>query len=541
MENYIDRNPIFDYEENKTTINPIVADILGVTKNSNTLNKYIIKHTSLDVELANTIYDVSETLKETIKEVKKIYKPLELLVADIFWCLYKLKPLAYGKEVIRKSSYLNYETLKKITNELSYLYFVQSTRINYYMSICVTDTLIKEIIDLLQEMKNNIKMQNINEIFDIEEETDKLEEELIQIMADELADNLTDEQRKALAKAKKAKQISIEEARKKANDLYENIDQKELKELGNKITNKAINSFKKITKEIKEVSDTIEDWGLEGGEGIRYSINEKADAIERIKNSNKLKKIGENIGRFRETAITDYVSKTFGKNKIQSIISDGKDIHKVIPSEKILLGNDLTKNYFFRKILQNETLSYKMANQYKKNRGPMVVCIDTSGSMGGNREIWSKSVAIGLLEIARYQHRNYAAIIFESSVRDTIVIPWDELSPDKIVDVAEKFYSGGTNFDRPLQSAYDLLKTSQFNNGDIVFITDGDCSVAHSFMIKFKQLKEQKLFSVIGIKIGSASAETMKDFCDQVYEIDEVTDPSDCDSEIVHNIFNAIE
>ena len=74
----------------------------------------------------------------------------------------------------------------------------------------------------------------------------------------------------------------------------------------------------------------------------------------------------------------------------------------------------------------------------------MIVCLDGSSSMAGDKEIWSKAVALTLLEIARRQRRLFRFICFSSA--DTPLFTLD-LNPrdhhlvreDRALDLAEYF------------------------------------------------------------------------------------------------------
>ena len=90
----------------------------------------------------------------------------------------------------------------------------------------------------------------------------------------------------------------------------------------------------------------------------------------------------------------------------------------------------------------------------------MIVCLDGSSSMAGEKEIWSKAVALTLLEIARRQRRLFRFVCFSSA--DTPLFTLD-LNPrdhhlvreDRALDVAEYFPGGGTDFETPLDAALD--------------------------------------------------------------------------------------
>ena len=69
--------------------------------------------------------------------------------------------------------------------------------------------------------------------------------------------------------------------------------------------------------------------------------------------------------------------------------------------------------------------------------------------------------------------RDFACIIYSNKADKPIIVKKDEVAPQKIIDVAERFHNGGTNFECALEEALTLLNDSSFKEGDIVFITDG--------------------------------------------------------------------
>ena len=68
-----------------------------------------------------------------------------------------------------------------------------------------------------------------------------------------------------------------------------------------------------------------------------------------------------------------------------------------------------------RRFLDAELLQYALRAIDEKGRGPMVVCIDGSSSMAGDKEIWSKAVSLTLLDIAQRQRRLFRSICFAAA------------------------------------------------------------------------------------------------------------------------------
>jgi len=150
--------------------------------------------------------------------------------------------------------------------------------------------------------------------------------------------------------------------------------------------------------------------------------------------------------------------------------------------------------------------------------------------MSGDKEIWSKAVTLTLLEIARKQRRLFRSICFSSV--DTPLQTLDmnardryEIETKAVMDLAEYFPGGGTDFQKPLDAALDCLRQSRFKKGDIVFITDGECQVDPEWAENFRAQKDRLGFSLFSILIdtGPASLGTLKEFSDRISTIKQLT------------------
>ena len=117
----------------------------------------------------------------------------------------------------------------------------------------------------------------------------------------------------------------------------------------------------------------------------------------------------------------------------------------------------------------------------------MIVCLDGSSSMAGEKEIWSKAVALTLLEIARRQRRRFRFVCFSSPETPLFTLdlnPRDHhlVREDRALDVAEYFPGGGTDFETPLDAALETLAAARYRRGDVVLITDGECRVSPEWL-----------------------------------------------------------
>ena len=100
-----------------------------------------------------------------------------------------------------------------------------------------------------------------------------------------------------------------------------------------------------------------------------------------------------------------------------------------------------------------------------------------------------------------------------------------QVEMEKVMDLAEYFPGGGTDFQKPLDAALECLKQAKYKKGDIVFITDGECQVTAEWAENFRDEKDRLGFSLysILIDVGPSSLGTLKEFSDRITTIKQLT------------------
>jgi uncharacterized protein with von Willebrand factor type A (vWA) domain len=139
-------------------------------------------------------------------------------------------------------------------------------------------------------------------------------------------------------------------------------------------------------------------------------------------------------------------------------------------------------------------------------------------------------VTLTLLELARRQRRLFRSICFSSEETPLQILdmnPGDHYAVETktVMDLAEYFPGGGTDFQRPLDAALDCLRHTRYKKGDVVFITDGECQVGAEWAEAFRREKEKlgfSLFSIL-IDVGPSSLGTLKEFSDRITTIKQLT------------------
>lgn len=533
-----------------------VQEILGLTNLKESVKQSFnaFEHYDVDLEFYQDIVDTSPVMQNTIEEGCKIYPAFEYMYQDIFLSLYKYKARLLPESDIHMSTRLNRKFAECYLNTPEYIKLRQTCRMDQFNAALGTEIIGSKLLKIVEEVMNKLKEQEesikkMQELMKKEQEMDELIEENEEM--DELLQSLIQTGQGGSAQAQQLQQqidqniASKQAIQQLANQIAEEMDDLiEEDDLANEITTRAGKAFDEASMQVAETSELVDAWGLGEGEKSRVSYQNKKDAIERIRKSPKLKHLTDLIGRFKESAITEQKKKTkHGAVEISSVTL-GNKIEDILPSEKMMLSNEATKKDFYNKYTENRNMVYSKESNKSKNKGPIILCCDESGSMDGDRETWSKAFTMGVLEIAQIQKRDFAFIAYDSHANEPIVIKKGEISPEKVITICEEFLDGGTNFEAPLRKALDLIKDSTFKNADIIFVTDGDCGVSDSFKQKFKQVKEEKEFACKGILVdmGSwrSSDSTLREFCDDVVRISNIADLTNGDSEVNKQLFGSI-
>lgn len=167
-------------------------------------------------------------------------------------------------------------------------------------------------------------------------------------------------------------------------------------------------------------------------------------------------------------------------------IHQSNDILRLLPTELVMLGMSELEFEFYRRLLERRLLTYRLQGDnwqektqqipvsLKQNdeqpRGPFIVCVDTSGSMGGFNEQCAKAFCLALLRIALADNRRCYIMLFA-----TEIIHY-ELSADNGLEQAMRFlnqhFRGGTDLAACLANTLNKMEDREWYDADAVIISD---------------------------------------------------------------------
>ena len=419
-------------------------DIIGYSYNA-------LEHYDVDLDIYQDIVDQSPVMQQTLEEGEELLPTFKYLHQDIFLSLYKYKAKVLPETQMHISTRMNRGIISNLINTPEYISLRQTCRMDQFNAALGTEIIGREAIEILKQAIDKIKdleqkKEAMDRLLEQEEQMDELMEEIENI--DELIEDAKRQGNGSYVAQLEAERQAKEEAaarlKEMANKIAEECDELlDDDELASEVSTVMGKTLDATSQEVQEVSALCEAWGLGTGDNCHVAFQNKKDAVEKIRRSTKLNKLTDLVGRFKESAITEQKKKAkHGAVEIKSV-TVGDKIQDALPSDRMNLCNDVTKKDFYRRMTEHQLLTYSKEAHKQKNKGPIIVCVDTSGSMQGDEEIWSKALTVGILEVAQMQKRDFACIIYSSHADKPIVIKKDEIAPQKIITCAERFHNGG--------------------------------------------------------------------------------------------------
>ncbi|MFF0207644.1 VWA domain-containing protein [Streptomyces althioticus] len=306
------------------------------------------------------------------------------------------------------------------------------------------------------------------------------------------------------------------------------------------IRSAARNAASAAAEAVRQEAALMRAWGVDAGETERMPFEERARLAERLR-SGRLARWAELIGRFRQMAAGERARKVEHATGELVGVTLGDDLSRVIPSELAVLGVPELRAVFAARYAAGELMLYDSRGEQGTGKGAVIACVDTSHSMyaegpgGITREAWSKACALALLDQARHAGRDFVGILFSAADKLQVFrFPGDRPAPvTDVLDFAETFLGGGTDFQRPLGTAAKILE-EEFDSasrarGDIVLITDDACEVSENWTRLWNEIKRRLDFRLFGVAIATpdtatASGSVLETLCDNLRTVDDLTD-----------------
>ena len=167
-------------------------------------------------------------------------------------------------------------------------------------------------------------------------------------------------------------------------------------------------------------------------------------------------------------------------------IHESNDINNLLPSEVSLLDDTTMETLFYLKFAERKLLTYdfwgytstsreyeveEAVEKAEEEKGPVIICVDTSGSMHGVPEKIAKTLCFAILRVALLQKRQCYLISFSTGIETIELSNFEKSLPDLIRFLTFSFH-GGTDAAPALQEALRMLDTENYKKADVLMISD---------------------------------------------------------------------
>jgi uncharacterized protein with von Willebrand factor type A (vWA) domain len=452
------------------------------------------------------------------------------LLEDVFCLLFKLDPRFRPADAVAAAAVLNRTLLDAFHGHPLLESLRQQTQLDEVQAGLGT-MLIGEHILAMARDEELLPRGDLLDLWDLDRQEEELrnrgeEAKELDKLADEGEPDAAAAAKRARGEIGHAATVAEARLRQKERQVRER-----LREMPGRAKGALPSAAAGVSQKLEDTGEESHDWSTGLGAGGRSSPGQQIELGRRLARSPKLKRLAAIVGRMRQQALA-LRKRPFERSSEEVFeVRLGSDLERLLPPELLALHHPVLRRDFARRLVEGQLLSYSLRGADERGRGPMIVCLDGSGSMSGDKEIWSKAVALTLLEIARRQRRLFRFICFSSA--DTPLFTLDlnprerhEVQIDRALEVAEYFPGGGTDFEVPLDAAVDCLRVARYRRGDVVLITDGECRVSPEWQARFRAEKDRlgfSLFSVL-IDVGPSTVGTLAELSDRVTAVSTLTD-----------------
>lgn len=276
---------------------------------------------------------------------------------------------------------------------------------------------------------------------------------------------------------------------------------------------------------LDELSQMLPDlgWGFGRGHLERALLADMERFTALLKRSDALKRIAEELGRLEQSQRARPSPPRGGRDAVVGVRMGG-GLAEVLPTELALLSAPATEDLFYQRYVDHRLLSLEFDGAMhgegrQGGEGPVIACIDTSGSMSGTPEVIAKALVLAVMRRVLPKGRRVRLMLFggpgDFQDRD---IGRGPAAMQHFLDFLAMRFDAGTDFDGPLERALDLLAEERYDRADVLLVTDGHARASHAVVERVRALRRELGFEVVSVVIGG-DRRGVAGFSDRVWTI----------------------
>ncbi len=161
------------------------------------------------------------------------------------------------------------------------------------------------------------------------------------------------------------------------------------------------------------------------------------------------------------------------------------------------------------------------AQPQRLERGPMILAIDTSGSMRGAPENIAKAVVLEALRTAQRERRGCLLIAFggpgELVERDLRPLERPHEGLDALLELLGQGFDGGTDVQAPIERAVQRVREARWSSADLLIVSDGEFGCTPATLQRLDDARRELGLRVQGILVGDRETLGLLETCDDIH------------------------
>lgn len=214
-------------------------------------------------------------------------------------------------------------------------------------------------------------------------------------------------------------------------------------------------------------------------------------------------------------------------------------IGRMLPAETMLLGHPRLRLVWHARRAERTLLTYEDDDRLQEIRlheapvwqpscrpkfdrrlemGPMLVCVDTSGSMQGGAEAVAKATVLEAVRVAHAQKRPCHVFAFggpEEVVEMELAVDTEGI--ERLIRFLGQSFRGGTDICGPLERAIAKLEEARWQLADLLIASDGEFGATAEVANRLRDAKQAQGLRVQGVLIGDRETIGLLEVADDVF------------------------
>ncbi|MFM8345623.1 MAG: VWA domain-containing protein [Betaproteobacteria bacterium] len=151
-------------------------------------------------------------------------------------------------------------------------------------------------------------------------------------------------------------------------------------------------------------------------------------------------------------------------------------------------------------------------------RGPLLICLDTSGSMQGAPESIAKAVVLEATRVAQHERRGCIVMAFGGP--DEVIERELDFSPEgfnRLMELIGQGFDGGTDVQTPIERAIARVHERRWASADVLIVSDGEFGCTPATLEHLDRARTELGLRVFGLLIGDRETMGLLEVADEIH------------------------